>query len=586
MPDNMYRVGIGAEDKEFQSVMSRMEGLVTRVTSMMEGRLRSTETSFARAERAARGLGTALGAYIGWRAIENVGKAALEQERAIGGLSSAYQSVGVYSDDLMGRSISLANEMQRLTNVQDDAVESGMALMVNIGRMSAEQIPAATRAAIGLSEAYGVELEAAFKLVGRAAAGNTATLSRYGITVDTTRSQAEQFNQVLEAGARGFDQAERNARDSMGTYQQLGIQIGELKEAIGGIATTPLILGGVEKFIEGIRDITDYVNNMGITIDLVSVKFQKMFVKASGALSEAMLASGQIPGAQRAGVTSESIQTSVNQQLAQLDKWALNQVNEWEKKQADRMRALGNRPVKIFAEEVERGAGVSEGRGSSRVSTRWEESEFMRLAKEEERVNNDQRRNEEAERKADVDWFNQQVEMTEKKQLAEYEYLDGVREKNRETMEAMRQHQQSMTAWWGDTVMNMVNSAEGGFDNIGRAFDRMLKQMVIRMAVYGLINIFTGGTLRAGIKIGLGLPGRASGGPVSSGQPYLVGERGPELFVPGSNGRIVPNQTWNDDHSTFVINLPAGTPVSGLTARQFSELYKRAKRDGMIPGKS
>jgi hypothetical protein len=42
--------------------------------------------------------------------------------------------------------------------------------------------------------------------------------------------------------------------------------------------------------------------------------------------------------------------------------------------------------------------------------------------------------------------------------------------------------------------------------------------------------------------IGLGMvPGRASGGPVSSGGLYMVGEQGPELFVPGSAGSIIPN---------------------------------------------
>lgn len=34
---------------------------------------------------------------------------------------------------------------------------------------------------------------------------------------------------------------------------------------------------------------------------------------------------------------------------------------------------------------------------------------------------------------------------------------------------------------------------------------------------------------------------RANGGPVSAGSPYVVGERGPELFVPGRSGTIVPN---------------------------------------------
>jgi hypothetical protein len=38
-----------------------------------------------------------------------------------------------------------------------------------------------------------------------------------------------------------------------------------------------------------------------------------------------------------------------------------------------------------------------------------------------------------------------------------------------------------------------------------------------------------------------GIPQRARGGPVSANQPYVIGERGPELFVPGASGNIVPN---------------------------------------------
>jgi len=37
------------------------------------------------------------------------------------------------------------------------------------------------------------------------------------------------------------------------------------------------------------------------------------------------------------------------------------------------------------------------------------------------------------------------------------------------------------------------------------------------------------------------LTGKARGGPVFSGQPYMVGERGPELFMPNRSGSIVPN---------------------------------------------
>ncbi len=37
------------------------------------------------------------------------------------------------------------------------------------------------------------------------------------------------------------------------------------------------------------------------------------------------------------------------------------------------------------------------------------------------------------------------------------------------------------------------------------------------------------------------LYGKASGGPVSGGMPYIVGEKGPEIFMPSSSGSIIPN---------------------------------------------
>jgi hypothetical protein len=47
------------------------------------------------------------------------------------------------------------------------------------------------------------------------------------------------------------------------------------------------------------------------------------------------------------------------------------------------------------------------------------------------------------------------------------------------------------------------------------------------------------GGLLANVLGGLfGLPGRATGGPVAPGRAYVVGERGPELFVPTSSGRV------------------------------------------------
>ncbi len=50
-------------------------------------------------------------------------------------------------------------------------------------------------------------------------------------------------------------------------------------------------------------------------------------------------------------------------------------------------------------------------------------------------------------------------------------------------------------------------------------------------------------------------PPRADGGPVSSGTPYMVGERGPELFVPSASGSIVPNGAMGGGDLTVTTNL-------------------------------
>lgn len=50
-----------------------------------------------------------------------------------------------------------------------------------------------------------------------------------------------------------------------------------------------------------------------------------------------------------------------------------------------------------------------------------------------------------------------------------------------------------------------------------------------------------GGLLTSLVGSIFGLPGRATGGPVAPGRGYLVGERGPELFVPTSAGRVEPS---------------------------------------------
>lgn len=81
----------------------------------------------------------------------------------------------------------------------------------------------------------------------------------------------------------------------------------------------------------------------------------------------------------------------------------------------------------------------------------------------------------------------------------------------------------------------------------------------------------------AGGVIGLGsvLQGRANGGPVMAGRPYMVGEKGPEMFVPNNSGTIVPNGAGNN------INVH----VSGRVGASDHELRDIARRVGQMINK-
>ena len=85
------------------------------------------------------------------------------------------------------------------------------------------------------------------------------------------------------------------------------------------------------------------------------------------------------------------------------------------------------------------------------------------------------------------------------------------------------------------------------------------------------------GSLIAGL---IGAPGRATGGPVAPGRAYMVGERGPELFVPTASGRVETGQAsgGREIRMNITINAPSGSEPQALAAsgRQVARAVKQA----------
>ena len=72
--------------------------------------------------------------------------------------------------------------------------------------------------------------------------------------------------------------------------------------------------------------------------------------------------------------------------------------------------------------------------------------------------------------------------------------------------------------------------------------------------------------------------GRKDGGPVGAGQTYMVGERGPEIFVPNSTGTIIPNNQMGMSADTGMgsttENMNVTFNINTLDASDFNELLE------------
>lgn len=83
------------------------------------------------------------------------------------------------------------------------------------------------------------------------------------------------------------------------------------------------------------------------------------------------------------------------------------------------------------------------------------------------------------------------------------------------------------------------------------------------------IGGFFGGLYRA-------ITGRASGGSVTPGQPYVVGEKGPELFLPRQAGIIIPHNKVGSGMMNFVININGNiNNKEGFTVNEISKMIGR-----------
>ncbi|MDH5279526.1 MAG: phage tail tape measure protein [Thermoleophilia bacterium] len=131
--------------------------------------------------------------------------------------------------------------------------------------------------------------------------------------------------------------------------------------------------------------------------------------------------------------------------------------------------------------------------------------------------------------------------------------------------------------------------------NFGEVIHRMAQGIIrdlIRVAIQAALTRAILGTATGGVGFLGGVPGRAAGGPVTGGRPYMVGESGPELFVPSTAGRIVASAPTAASSESFASSIlerlgpmpQAMTPDAVAAHRWYRQLFEAQVRYGRHDG--
>jgi phage-related minor tail protein len=135
-----------------------------------------------------------------------------------------------------------------------------------------------------------------------------------------------------------------------------------------------------------------------------------------------------------------------------------------------------------------------------------------------------------------------------------------------------------------NSIVGNMNSAIDNFVRTGKFSFKDFARSVIQDLIAIQMKMQAMMMLKAAMSyFGVSLPGKATGGVVTQDTPYMVGENGPELFVPQSSGTIIPNQRLGEAggmggqtvnyNGAFIQNMSA---IDTQSATQFLATNKMA----------
>lgn len=203
--------------------------------------------------------------------LEESFKAAMDAEKSTAALTQAFKTQGLSVIENIPHLTAYALSLSRISLADHTAIEGAQKLLVSVGGLRGEGLDRATKAALDLSSALGMDLNSAAEAIAKAANGSVREFTRLGVKFQQNATDAEKLNTVLDFIDRRFGGAAQAQVETMaGKVDQLTKSWRELEEAIGNAALKSAP-GGPEGLTAGLRAVTEMLNNEGIgkTLDRI-----------------------------------------------------------------------------------------------------------------------------------------------------------------------------------------------------------------------------------------------------------------------------------------------------------------------------
>ena len=130
--------------------------------------------------------------------------------------------------------------------------------------------------------------------------------------------------------------------------------------------------------------------------------------------------------------------------------------------------------------------------------------------------------------------------------------------------EAARTTFETATRGMEDAMVKFVQTGKLSFSDLANSIMADLVRIATRRAIAGLGDFFGISTMFGG--------GKALGGPVDPSKAYMVGENGPELFVPQSAGSIIPNNKLGGGSGSSIGSTAITYNINAVDASSFRQL--------------